>query len=122
MPCEDCERLKSERDEARQNLNRAMKGETWSWQDDGEDHPESLACPVLVQPNVIRRWASAERLIEEMREGLADMIKRAQGAKQRVGSKPRKALFTAEEGYDAGLVDFADEAEALIKKAGGETK
>lgn len=36
------------------------KGEVWYWQDDGEDHPESLACPAIVRPDVIRRMSAAE--------------------------------------------------------------
>lgn len=41
-------------------LRRERKGEVWCWQDDGEDYPESLGCPTLVQPSVIRRWVAAE--------------------------------------------------------------
>jgi hypothetical protein len=31
----------------------------------------------------------------------------------RVATKPRKALFTAEEGYDAAIVDYSDRIRAL---------
>ena len=36
------------------------------WQDDEVDHPESIACPVLVSPEVIRRFVEAERALKEL--------------------------------------------------------
>ncbi len=44
----------------RDDHHREYKGEVWHWQDDGEDHPESLTCPVAVSPDVVRRWVAAE--------------------------------------------------------------
>ena len=40
------ERLKAELDA----LHRERIGEVWYWQSDGEDHLESLSCPVLINP------------------------------------------------------------------------
>lgn len=48
-------------------------GQVWYWQDDGKDYPESLACPVVVKPEVVRRWLAAEaalRACEAEREAM----------------------------------------------------
>lgn len=34
-------------------------GNYWCWQGDGEDHPESLTCPVLVSADQVREWVAA---------------------------------------------------------------
>ncbi len=33
----------------------ANQGNYWSWQGDGEDHLESLVCPVVIQPRVLEK-------------------------------------------------------------------
>ena len=35
-------------------LRRERQGEVWYWQGDGEDHLESLACPVLIEADDLR--------------------------------------------------------------------
>ena len=35
-------------------LQRERQGEVWYWQGDGEDHLESLACPVLIEADDLR--------------------------------------------------------------------
>jgi hypothetical protein len=35
-------------------------GEVWIWSGDGEDHPDSLTCPVIVQAEQVRKWDKAE--------------------------------------------------------------
>lgn len=35
-------------------LRRIPKGEVWYWQGDGHDMPESLACPVIMEPQILR--------------------------------------------------------------------
>lgn len=42
-------------------------GNYWSWGDDGQDHPESLTCPALVQPDVMRRLVAAEQQLNEIK-------------------------------------------------------
>lgn len=44
------ERLQHEND----ILRRERAGEVWIWQGDEYDHPESLTCPVLIQPDALR--------------------------------------------------------------------
>ncbi len=49
--------LVKERDEARAEkmaLYRERIGEVWYWQGDGEDHVESLSCPILIEPEAMR--------------------------------------------------------------------
>ena len=41
--------------------------EFWYWQDDGEDFPESLTCPVMVRAETIQRMAAAEAENAELR-------------------------------------------------------
>lgn len=54
------ERLKAEN----KTLRRIPKGETWVWQGDGSDFPESLGCPVIMEPDVLRGMlADKERLL-----------------------------------------------------------
>jgi hypothetical protein len=52
-----------------------QKGEYWCWQGDGEDHLESLTCPVLIQAGTLRemhaRIAALEAENHELRESLA---------------------------------------------------
>jgi hypothetical protein len=52
----------------------------------------------------------AERIFQETREAAA---KWGDVARPRVKPKPRKALLTAEEGYDAAMVDYSDHIRAL---------
>lgn len=35
-------------------LHRERAGEVWYWQGDGEDHLESLTCPVLIEADDLR--------------------------------------------------------------------
>jgi hypothetical protein len=46
----EIERLMAEN----KTLSRIPKGEVWYWQGDGEDYPESLGCPVIMEPDVLR--------------------------------------------------------------------
>lgn len=40
-------------------------GSYWVWQGDGSDHPESIACPVLITPGQLRKWLALEAGNEE---------------------------------------------------------
>ena|SRR3990167_3359208 len=40
-------------------LHRERKGEVWYWQGDGYDFPESLCCPVLIEPEKLRAFVAA---------------------------------------------------------------
>ena len=41
-------------------------GSVWYWQDDKDDDPESLACPVLMAPERLRKFVAAEARCSEM--------------------------------------------------------
>lgn len=46
-------------------LIREREGEVWIWQGDEEDHPESLACPVLIQPEDLRAILGAAERVKQ---------------------------------------------------------
>lgn len=46
----------------------ALQGDPWRWMGDGSDHPESLACPVLMSPDHVREFVRD-------RDRLAAMLK-----------------------------------------------
>lgn len=46
-------------------------GNTWIWQGDDHDTPESLVCPVIVQPDQIRERVRAERELADARAAIA---------------------------------------------------
>ncbi len=50
----------------RQHINKA-EGSYWAWQGDGEDHLESLVCPILIPAKVVREMFQQ---IQEFREVL----------------------------------------------------
>ena len=60
------ERLRAEN----RTLSRIENGEVWYWGDDDEDHPESLSCPAIVEPDVIRRWVALEAEITRLKTAL----------------------------------------------------
>lgn len=43
------------------------KGEVWFWQGDGYDYPDTLVCPVVVQPDVLRALIRASEELEEIK-------------------------------------------------------
>jgi len=51
------EELQIHRDKAQDNY--------WAWQGDGEDHLESLVCPVLIQPSQLSAILQAAKAAEE---------------------------------------------------------
>ena len=60
---QELERVKEERDAwqvkytaAKQIQRDVEKGEFWYWNDDGQDHLDSLICPVVVQPEKVKEW------------------------------------------------------------------
>lgn len=87
--------LERELQEARDELKRALwhrdqwrdrantveaieRGEVWYWQGDGEDHPESLTCPVIMKAHALREFLTARderdalcRHVEALREACA---------------------------------------------------
>ncbi len=50
------------------------------WKDDGEDHPELLVGPVLVRPEVVRRWVAAEDRLNQIAEIIEAVDDRALAA------------------------------------------
>lgn len=75
---EEVARLENERDIRR----REQKEETWVWQGDGEDVPETLSCPVIMQAETLRGMlkritdleheVAKESHLHRMDHGLAD--------------------------------------------------
>ena len=47
-------------------LHRERKGEVWYWMGDGNDHIESLSCPILIEPEDFK--AEIRKLFEEIEE------------------------------------------------------
>ena len=48
----------------------------WHWQGDGEDHLESLACPILIEASDLRGLLKSERqkIVERIRHELLNNI------------------------------------------------
>lgn len=62
--------IRSERDrwQARAEMHeRKARDEYWIWQGDGEDEPESLACPVLIHQDALRTLVAAHAELERAR-------------------------------------------------------
>lgn len=60
--CADVDTLIAERDALKKKLAllySERKGEVWCWQGDGEDHLESLTCPVLISAEALRAALAA---------------------------------------------------------------
>ncbi len=67
--------LKSKLEDAKRIQDRVDKREFWAWQNDGENFPESLACPVIMNAHVLRELLNdavvgkaAHELLKEWRE------------------------------------------------------
>jgi hypothetical protein len=92
--------------DALRHRERRDTGEVWVWEQDGENFPESLACPVMVQPEQVQKWIAAEAERDELRAKLEAAEAELEAATQRASE-----LLAEAEGR-------ADRAEA--KLAGGE--
>jgi len=57
--------------EENRTLSRIPKGEVWYWQGDGQDFPESLGCPVIMEPDVLRAML---RVTDQLRAGIERVI------------------------------------------------
>lgn len=53
--------------EENRGLRASLDDEVWIWQDDADDHPESLTCRVIMQPDVVRRLVKAEADLARIR-------------------------------------------------------
>ena len=64
-----------DRIEAERNALRDLRdGSVWYWQGDGEDHPESLSCPVLIEAADIRELCAAEAALVKLRKDYDEEI------------------------------------------------
>ncbi len=102
-------------------LRHIPQGETWYWQGDGTDFPESLTCPVIMTADVLRNMLARLAEAEQERDGLAAELKEADDMAV-VGTKVTedqmdKALEIIEKRAD----DYAALA-AKLKEAEGENK
>lgn len=57
----------TQRDEANSN--------TWIWMGDGEDHPESLTCPVIMSADQLREFVAAKESEQRLRAALEEIAK-----------------------------------------------
>lgn len=57
--------LEQERLKVRE-IHHATEGEFWYWQGDEYDHPESLGCPVLMEPDHVREFVAAKARLAEV--------------------------------------------------------
>jgi hypothetical protein len=80
--CADCKvkKIENERDALALTVGTlraridAEAGNYWSWQGDGEDHLESLTCPVVIQPHILK--------------AITDDLDQKREALQRIGPMP----------------------------------
>ncbi len=52
-------------------LIRERDGDVWYWLGDGNDHPESLCCPILIEPEDIMQMVKWDRKLVELVLGLS---------------------------------------------------
>lgn len=65
---EDRERLRAEFARERKEVAQRIKaGEYWYWQGDGSDFPESLTCPVIIQPAALRHLLERAGLLGDQK-------------------------------------------------------
>ena len=50
--------------------DRVDNREIWYWQGDGEDYPESLICPVVVDPETMRELVATKERLRKAEEAL----------------------------------------------------
>lgn len=53
-------------EEKNRTLAGIPKGEVWYFGDDGEDYPELLGCPVIMEPDVLRRLLKADATVAKL--------------------------------------------------------
>lgn len=94
--------------EENETLRRIPRGEVWYWQGDGEDFPESLGCPVIMEPDVLRGML---RRIEELEGTLA-----AEKYEERILDELEMTLLSQAKritSLEAALRHYADESNWL---------
>ena len=54
----------------RTTFARFNEEEYWIFQDDGEDYPESLVCPVVISADKLREFLDNREILEELKKCL----------------------------------------------------
>jgi len=95
--CSDCKvkKIERHRDELSEKVDRltalleAEKGNYWSYQDDGEDHLESLVCPVVIQPKVLQKIVGERDSFDLQLEHEKALTAIFRDALARIGTMPK---------------------------------
>ena len=72
----------------------ATHGEVWYWQGDGDDHPESLTCPVIITADKLRALLAPSAQGRDIPQG-ARAVELLREAQKRVSRKWRGHQFDA---------------------------
>lgn len=94
--CADCtvKKIERQRDALAEKVDRltahleAEKGNYWSWQGDGEDHLESLVCPVVIQPKILEKIIGEKASFKLQLAHEKTLTARARDALARLGTMP----------------------------------
>jgi len=95
--CADCtvKKIERQRDELSEKVDRltakveAEEGNYWSYQGDGEDHLESLVCPVVIQPKVLEKIIGERDSLDLQLEHEKALTARFRDALSRIGTMPK---------------------------------
>lgn len=77
-------------------------GNTWYWQGDGEDHPESLTCPVLIHPADLRAMLADRKTAIQSADAAAIVSMSLRQERDRY----RETLEALRRAMDSGAVDL----------------
>lgn len=116
--CSDCtiNKIERHRDELAEKVDRltahleAEKGNYWSWQGDGEDHLESLVCPVVIQPGLLKKIVDERMEYDLGLEHEKTLTRRCKDALSRIGPMP-----TMHEGNSATITLKREDYEFIQK-------
>lgn len=87
-------RSDAERKDCRVISHRINGGEAWLWQGDGDDHLESLTCPVVIRPEQLRSIITDRYSLAEIEAACGDeigMVVRKDVTKRRAAIDAAKA-------------------------------
>lgn len=91
-----------------QGHRQMARDEYWVWQGDGEDHPESLTCPILIQPEDMRAILARLDRSEQKDEAYKPQLTRTcafEGGVSKIPPVLRVTVVFFEGGHEALYVD-----------------